>query len=139
SGVVDKEAVDTKDTFSTGDKAWLWLKLTPNGEPTLRIRWSVNGNPVWTMDAVPVKLGRTWYYKTLDVPGTWKAEILDPSDAVVKEHSFTVTGSPTGGGAPAAAPAPVKADAAAAPAAEPAAGDGGASAHVEVVDLKLAT
>src|SRR5690242_5786064 len=91
SAVNEKEAVDSKDSFATGEKAWLWMKLKPTGEPTLRIRWSVNGTPVWTMDAVPVKLGRTWYNKTLDVPGTWKAEILDPTDAVVKEHSFTVT------------------------------------------------
>ena len=130
SAVADKEAVDDKGASPPAAKAFIWLKLKPTGEPTMQIRWSVNGTAIWMMDPVPVKLGRTWYSKTLDVGGAWKAEILGAGDTVAKTLEFTVTGEPMARAAePSAAPA----------AAAGAARGHGVELHVEVVELKLAT
>lgn len=76
------------------------------------------------MDAVPVRLGRTWYNKALDVPGDWKVEVLDDADKVVHTASFTVTGEakPREAAAPSPAPSEDTAD----------------SAHLAVVDVKFA-
>ena len=125
SGVQNREPLDAKTKFATGESAYVWLKLKPEGEAQLRLRWSLNGTPVWTMDPVAVKLGRTWYYKTLDQPGSWKVEVLDASDTVQKEAAFAVTGTAT---TAAIAPAPAAADQAAAPT---------TSAHFDVLDLVL--
>jgi len=143
ASVDDRACTGERNTFAQGEKAWLWLNLKPNGDTTMRIRWTVPGD-TWTMDAVPVRLGRTWYYKTLNLPGAWTAELLDPSDKVVYTAQFTATPSEQGAAAPAAAPAaaaaakpaPDAANAAAAPSAAPAAP--GASTHVNVVELQLA-
>ncbi len=149
SGIADKEAVDNKLTFTTGEKAYLWMKVKPAGDgATLRIRYSKDGTEVWTMDPVAARLGRLWYYKTLRAPGQWKAEIIDASDTVKKELTFTVTGEPVSAtaAAPAEAPAtktvaaPAKTTAVAtvktAPTPNTAPRE---SAHVAVVEGQLAT
>ena len=96
SSVHKREAVDTKTNFSTGDKAYFWMKLRPNATkteaPRMKIRWSLNDKPYWTMDEVPVRWGRSWYYKTVDEPGEWKAELLDENETVVQSLAFTATG-----------------------------------------------
>lgn len=123
SAIANKEAADNKTSFTTGEQAYLWMKVKPAAENAqLRIKWSVDGAHVWTMDPVPARLGRLWYYKTLHVPGSWKAEIVDASDAVVKDVTFTVTGAPV-------QPAAAETTATAAP---------GESSHFAVVDLQLA-
>ena len=94
SAIQDREAVDEKIAFATGEKAWIWLKLNPKGEAMMRLRYTVDNDPIWTMDPTPVRFGRTWYNKTLYYPGAWKVEILDGSDAVVHTLNFTVSGEP---------------------------------------------
>jgi hypothetical protein len=90
------------------------------------------------MDAVPVRLGRTWYNKTLNRPGSWKVEVLDPSDEVLHTATLTVEGEASAeAAAPKEAEEPAAAPAAAA-AAEEAAEEPAESDHVEVVELKLA-
>jgi hypothetical protein len=134
SGVENKAAVDDKTTFTTGEKAWVWLNLKPASDTaTIAMRWSWNGNPVWTMEAKPVKLGRTWYYKTIDQPGEWKVDILDNADTVLKTLTLTATGEPLYPAATGAAPAAAAPGTGAAPAT-----DVGESAHLGVVELKLA-
>ncbi len=128
SAIQDKEAADEKSTFATGERAWLWLKLKPEADGAmLKLRWSLNGEAVWTMDPTAVRLGRTWYYKTLDVPGDWKVEVLDGNDKLLHTATLTVTGEPmarpAGGETAVAAAAPLA--------------DVSESTHVSVVDLKL--
>ena len=130
TSVADKMPAGEKSDFSTGEQVYVWLKLSPKNEgATLQLRWSLNGNPVWTMDPAPVKLGRTWYYKTIDQPGDWKVEVLDNNQALLHTVTFKATGEPT-----VKVSAPAKADAPAATA-EPL--TPGESDKVAVVDLKL--
>jgi hypothetical protein len=159
SGVQEKEPVDEKTSFTTGERGYLWLKIQPKrGEAMLRLRWSRNGEPVWTMEPVPARLGRLWYYKTFDLPGEWKVEVLDDGDKVVYAATLSVTGeapkpvATDDEPAAVAAARPAKAEGESAqakpaqPAAKPAGAEGesarpvevAASAHLEVVDLKLA-
>ena len=144
SGIEGKEAADEKEKFQTGEKAIFWLKLRPKGETSMRLRWYIDDQAVWTMDAVPVRLGRTWYNKTLNRPGNWKVEVLDPNDEVLHTATLTVEGE-AGGETTAAAPEEAEkpaAPAAAAPAAEETAEDTekapAESDYVEVVDLQVA-
>jgi hypothetical protein len=138
SGIEGKEAADEKEKFQSGEKAILWLKLRPKGETSMRLRWYVDDQEVWTMDAVPVRLGRTWYNKTLNRPGAWKVEVLDPNDEVLHTATLTVEGE-AGGETAAAAPKEAgKPSAPAAAPAEEAEETPAESDHVEVVDLKLA-
>jgi len=124
SAIADKEAADTKTTFTTGEKAYIWMKVKPSAEgATLAIKYSLDGAAVWAMDPVPARLGRLWYYKTIHAPGAWKAEIVDGADKVIKELTWTATGDVV---------APKGADTAAA-------SETGTSTHFAVVDLKLAT
>lgn len=128
SAIADKEAADNKTSFTTGEKAYIWMKVKPSAEGAqLRIKYSLDGNPVWTMDAVPARLGRLWYYKTIHAPGAWKAEIVDDADKVIKELTWTATGDPVASKA-----APKGAD-------TTTASETGTSTHFAVVDLKLAT
>ena len=151
SGIEGKEPADEKEKFQTGEKAILWLKLRPKGEASMRLRWYIDDQAVWTMDAVPVRLGRTWYNKTLNRPGSWKVEVLDPNDEVLHTATLTVEGEAAAAAAApeadekpaAAAAAPKVAEKPAVPATaaattqeteeEPAESD-----YVEVVDLMLA-
>jgi nucleoid-associated protein YgaU len=98
SGVNKRAPVDDKSTFNTGEKAYLWLKLRPNTtkteSPRMKIAWSWKGKPYWTMDEVPVKWGRIWYYKTVDQPGDWKVVVVDENDTEVASREFTATGDP---------------------------------------------
>ncbi len=119
SGIKDKEPIDEKVKFSTGEKALVWLKLRPKGETELRLRWYIDDREVWTMNPVPVRLGRTWYNKSLNRPGSWKVEVLDPNDEVLHSATLTVEGE-------------------AAAAAEAAAEEPAGSELVEVLELKLA-
>lgn len=132
-GVEGKEAADVKSTFAVGEKAWLWMKVKPEGEATMQLRWSLDGTPVFTMDPVPARLGRLWYYKTLHKPGDWTVEVLDASENVVHSGKFTVTGEAAGPSAKAPAPEPAAGEPAAS---EPAAA--GESGRIEVVEFKLA-
>ena len=144
SGVQNKEPVDSKSTFATGERGWVWLKIQPKREGAmLRLRWTLNDAPVWTMGAVPARLGRVWYYKTFDQPGEWKVEVLDESENVLHTASVSVSGDPIAPRSPTRSEEPVEAQVAAAPAAAAAeaakpvpaapAGD-----HFEVLDLRLA-
>ncbi len=144
SSIEGKEPADQKDKFQAGEKAILWLKLRPKGEASMRLRWYVDDREVWTMDAVPVRLGRTWYNKTLNRPGSWKVEVLDPNDEVLHTASLTVEGEAAAATAapkkteePAAAPA-VTATAAAEETGEEPGEEPAESDYVEVVELKLA-
>ena len=92
SGIKDKEAIDDKAKFSTGEKAWVWLKLRPKGDTELRMRWYIDDREIWTTDPVAVQLGRTWYNKLLNRPGSWKVEILDPNDEILHSATLTVEG-----------------------------------------------
>ncbi len=98
AGIEKREASGEKSSFATGEKAYLWLKLRPNAtkteSPRMKIRWSWNDKPYWTMDEVAVRWGRSWYYKTVDQPGDWKAELIDENDTVVTTVSFNATGEP---------------------------------------------
>ena len=71
----------------------LWHFRQADG--TVLKRWtggaSVYLAGIWTMDEVPVRLGRTWYYKTLHKPGGWKVEVLDPNDEVLHTAHLSVT------------------------------------------------
>lgn len=142
-GVQDRKPVDEKSTFSAGDKAWIWLSLKPAGETSMRLRWSLEGKPFWTMDPVPVRAGNTWYYKTLHQPGTWQVDVLDPGDRVVHSISLTAVGGGRSPGAPAtgserpqaAGPATEKAKAEPAQDASASASAGG---HFDVLEIKLA-
>jgi len=141
SAVQDKEAVDEKAAFQTGDKAWVWLKIRPAGEATMRLRYTVDGNPVWTSEPTAVRLGRSWFYKTLYYPGEWKVEIIDDSDRVMKEMAFSVSGEAVPIEDTQAEP---MAEQAAAPAAMPAEAEAqapaiGPSELAAVVELKLAS
>jgi len=140
SGVENRMPVDDKTTFATGDRAWIWLKLKPaNDTATISFKWSWDGKDVWTMDPKAVKLGRTWFYKTVDQPGEWKVTVLDNNGTVVKEATITVTGEPVYKKAAAATAAPAAAPAApAGTGAKPAAAVA-ESDNVGVVELKLAT
>ncbi len=129
SGVQDKEAVDEKTTFNTGEKAWLWMKVRPAGETTMQIRWSLDGKTVYAMDPVPARLGRLWYYKTLHKPGEWQVDVLDASQKVVHSEKFTAVGE-AGEKTAVAPPSRTAATGTAATTEE--------SDHVEVVELKLA-
>lgn len=126
ASIDNKECTAEQETFHTGDKAWLWLKLRPKDESTtLSLKWSRNGEHVWSMDPTPARLGRTWYYKTLDQPGEWQVELLDNDQTVLHTAKMTVSGEPvdearTSPGGEATNPAT------------------GTSDHVEVIDLKLA-
>jgi hypothetical protein len=131
SGIEGKEPAGERDKFQTGEKAILWLKLRPKGETSLRLRWSIDDQEVWTMDAVPVRLGRTWYNKTLNRPGSWKVEVLDPNEEVLHTATLTVEGEAAAEAAPDETEAP-------AAAAEEAGEEPVESDHVEVVELKLA-
>jgi hypothetical protein len=125
SGIEKKMPLDEKTTFSTGDRAWLWLKLKPADDTaTITFKWSRNGKEVWTSEPNAVRLGRAWYYKTVDQPGEWKVQILDNHKNLVKETAINVTGDPVFGGTPASH----------AVATPPTASD-----DLGVVDLKLAT
>ena len=151
SGIEKKMPVDEKSTFATGERAWMWLKLKPATDTaTVSFKWSWDGKHVWTSDPRAVRLGRTWFYKTVDQPGEWKVQILDNNNTVIQEASITVAGEPVYNkeiaAAPAAAPAPETATADTAPArAEPAAAGAEPAAtpteseNIGVVDLKLAT
>lgn len=126
ASVENKECTTEQAAFNAGDKAWLWLKLRPIGESaTLSLKWSRDGKHVWTMDPTPVRLGRTWYYKTFDQPGEWKVELLDNSQTVLHTATVTVSGEPTGTTTEAATGGAAATDVA-------------ASENIEVVDLKLA-
>jgi hypothetical protein len=115
TAVKDKQPVDTATTFSTGDHAYLWLKLAPEGSPQMRVRWSLDGDQVWISEPSTVQLGRTWMYKTIHAPGSWTAEVLDEQGEVKATATFTATGEATA----AAASAPVAAAASPAPASSP--------------------
>ncbi|MEE8409809.1 MAG: DUF2914 domain-containing protein [Myxococcota bacterium] len=127
SAIMDRECTTEQSTFNTGDKAWVWLKLRPKDETaTMSMKWTWDGKDVWTMDPTPVRHGRTWYYKTFDQPGEWKVEILDNNNTSLHTATMTVAGEPID-------------KMAEAPAAEgEEAGDVVESAHVAVIDLKLA-
>lgn len=128
TAIADKECATEQSTFNTGDKAWIWLKMRPKDDTaTITMKWTWDGKDVWTMDPTPVRLGRTWYYKTFDQPGEWKVEILDNNGASLKTLSMTVAGE-----------AIYKTAEAPADAADATAGDVIESAHVAVVELKLA-
>lgn len=148
TGVQDKEPIDNKTDFGTGDRAWLWLKLIPKTETaTVSMKWSWNDNHVWTMEPQAVRLGRTWYYKTIDQPGTWTVELVDDNGNTVESGTLTAVGEPVQPGAKTAEAADTgtTAAAAAAPAATPTTAGGEApaeeaveSAHLGVIELKLA-
>lgn len=130
SGITDKEAADNQTDFTTGDKAWIWMKVRPQGNAELKMKYTLDGNHVWTMDPVEARLGRLWYYKTIHAPGNWKVEIIDGADKVIKELTFTATGDPVqinAGGDTAEAAEAVEAV------------EAKSSTHLSVVDLKLST
>lgn len=95
SGVKNKQPVNEKAQFATGEKAWVWMEIKPTAErPKLKLRWIRNGELYWAMKARFVPEGRAWFYKTVYEPGTWAVEVLDQHGTLVAKKSFAVMGEP---------------------------------------------
>jgi hypothetical protein len=87
--VIDRELTEEASTFSVGDRAYLWLRVTgaegsavtvtwTHGEHSYDVQLSIGGSP-W----------RTWSYKTLTHAGDWAVTVTDSEGNVLKQMSFT--------------------------------------------------
>ncbi len=78
------------DSFETGSKVFIWLKVENGTGQTVTIIWKQNDYA----DKYELSMGgspwRTWAYKTVHKAGDWTVTVTDGQGNVLKELSFTV-------------------------------------------------
>jgi hypothetical protein len=92
SSVQDREPGPEITSAKVGDTVVAWSQIRSGlGEVTITHRWLHEaenaGDVALTVKSSP---WRTWSRKTVDEPGNWKVQVLDPQGTVLKDISFTV-------------------------------------------------
>ncbi len=92
--IQDRDPVAPSTSFARDSKVYTWVKINvKNADTVIKMRWSVGGTPIWTSPDISVQQSpswRTWFQKTVDVPGDWKVEILDTEEKILHAEAFTV-------------------------------------------------
>lgn len=70
------------------------MRLKVKGDAKFKLHWVWNDTEGWTTDAKKAIHGRSYYYKTLHVPGDWQVHVLDENDTILKTLEFTVEDTP---------------------------------------------
>ena len=94
TGVVERNPVDTVQTFSPADsEAFCHIRVRNSGQPTtVTFRWLRNNEEYFTFEA-RVGVSDNWrtYTSVTPRPGNWTVQILDPAGNILKQKNFTVT------------------------------------------------
>jgi len=94
TNVVDREPVDTVQTFTTSnDQAFCHIRVFNNGEPKrVTFRWLYQGEEYFKF-AANIGTSPSWRTYTSVIPkvGDWKIQIVDRSGNVLREKEFTVS------------------------------------------------
>jgi len=88
--VVDRQIAGETTAFTTGQRAYLWLRVEDAADQVLTVTWRVNDLAF----PVELKVGgspwRTWASKTLHLAGEWTVTVSDAGGNALHESRFSV-------------------------------------------------
>ena len=93
-GVENKKIVDTTDTFTVNEKAYLWMRISGGPADSITVTWKSGDQTYPSRLNVGANLWRTWSFKTLYTAGDWTVSVTDAAGKILKEVSFKVVEAP---------------------------------------------
>lgn len=82
--VIDRELTEEAATFTLGERAYLWMRVTDGAGRSITVVWTHGDHRYETTLDIGGSPWRTWAYKTLGHAGEWSVSV---HDAEGKEHA----------------------------------------------------
>lgn len=88
--VVDRELTEEASTFSPGERAYLWMRVTGGAGQSITVIWTHGDHSYETTLEVGGSPWRTWAYKTLGHAGEWLVSVRSSEGKELVHMAFQV-------------------------------------------------
>lgn len=89
--VMDRELTQEASTFTVGERAYLWMKVTNGAGQSVTVVWTHGEHSYETTLDIGGSPWRTWAYKTLGHAGEWSVSVRSSEGKELAQMTFQVT------------------------------------------------
>jgi len=88
--VVDRELTEEATTFTLGERAYLWMRVTDGAGQAITVVWAHGEHRYETTLEIGGSPWRTWAYKTVGHAGEWSVSVRDAEGKELANMTFQV-------------------------------------------------